>query len=210
MPNIYLLGGENIYKRDAKDVNQQAFNAAGESPNVVVLSWARASFDKSYKRRKIIYDYFRFLGACSVNIIDYLASKDEVEEKTAQANLIYLTGGVPSVLVERLLKVGVDDLLCKFKGVIIGRSAGALALCKKCVITCRSNKEVKIISGLGLVDITLKAHYKPKNDEALKAFSYKDKIFALPKGSALTCDKGALSFINDVFLFQNGHKQILG
>jgi dipeptidase E len=209
MPKIYLLGGENVYKRDAKDVNQQAFNDASESPNVLVLSWARASFDKSYKRRKIIYDYFRFLGACSVNIIDYLTSKEEIEEKFAQANLIYLTGGVPSILIERLKKVGIDALLSKFTGVIIGRSAGALALCKKCVITCRSNKEVKVISGLGLVDITLKAHYKPENDEALEAFSFEDKIFAVPKGSALIYDKGVSSFFNTVFLFQNGQKQTL-
>ena len=209
MPKIYLLGGENIYKRDAKDVNQHAFNEAGESPYVLVLSWARASFDKSYKRRKIVHDYFRFLGACFVDIIDYLANKEEVEEKIAQANLIYLTGGVPSVLIERMSKEGIDNLLRSFSGIIVGRSAGALALCKRCVITCRSNKEVKIIDGLRLVDITLKAHYKPANDDALKAFSFTDKIFAVPRGSALVYNRGCLSVINDVFYFQNGEKHIL-
>lgn len=209
MPKIYLLGGENIYKRDAKDVNQQAFNEAGESPNVLVLSWARASFDKNYKRRKIIYDYFRFLGACSVDIIDYLANKEEIAEKMAQSNLIYLTGGVPSVLIERLTKEGIDNLLRSFSGIIVGRSAGALALCKKCIITCRSNKEVRIIEGLRLVDITLKAHYKPANDSALKALSFKDKIFAVPKGSALIYNTSLLSSINEVFYFENGEKNNL-
>ena len=40
MPKIYLLGGENTHKRDAEKVNQRAFNDAGESPKILVFSWA--------------------------------------------------------------------------------------------------------------------------------------------------------------------------
>ncbi len=209
MPKFYLLGGENIYKRDAQDVNQQAFNDAGESPNVTVLSWARASFDKSYHRQKTLHDYFRYLGARTINTIDYSTSPKVIQEKISEADLVYLTGGVPSVLLERLKKTGVDSLIAKFDRVIVGRSAGALALCKRCVITCRSNKEVKVIDGLGLVDVTLKAHYKITNDESLKALSCREKIFALPKGSALVSNNGELSFINSVFLFESGERKKL-
>lgn len=209
MPKFYLLGGENIYKRDAQAVNQQAFNDAGESPNVTVFSWARASFDKSYQRQKTLHDYFRYLGARTINTIDYSTTPKVVQEKISEADLVYLTGGVPSVLLERLKKTGVDSLIAKFDRVIVGRSAGALALCKRCVITCRPNKEVKVIDGLGLVDVTLKAHYKLANDESLKMLSYKEKIFALPKGSALVSNNGELSFINSVFLFENGERKKL-
>jgi hypothetical protein len=38
-------------------------------------------------------------------------------------------------------------------------------------------------SWLGMVDVTLKAHYKNNNDESLKSLSCREKIFALPKGS---------------------------
>ena len=41
---------------------------------------------------------------------------------------------------------------------------------------------------LGLVDITLKAHYKLGRDKELKELSKKEDIFAVPKGSALVCD----------------------
>ncbi|MCL4429625.1 MAG: Type 1 glutamine amidotransferase-like domain-containing protein, partial [Chloroflexi bacterium] len=114
----------------------------------------------------------------------------------------------PSVLVERLKKSGISSLLKDFEGVIIGRSAGALALCQKCVITYRSNCAVKVIDGLGLVDLTLKAHYKLGMDEELKELSKTQDIFAVPKGSALICDNGNLSFINNVYLFRNGERQI--
>ena len=146
-----------------------------------MFSWARASFDNTYAKNKIIFDYFRSLGARTVNTVNYSSTNGEIKEKMSKSDLIYLTGGVPSVLVERLKKSGMSSLLENFDGVIVGRSAGALALCRKCVITYRSNCAVKVIDGLGLVDLTLKAHYKIRDDEKLKELSENQDIFAVPK-----------------------------
>jgi dipeptidase E len=209
MPKYYLLGGENTHKRDAQEINQKAFNDAGKSPRILVFSWARASFDKTYPKSKLLFNYFRSLGASTVYTVDYSCSFAEIEEKMADSDLVYLTGGVPSVLVERLNRSGIRSLLEEFEGVIVGRSAGALALCRKCVITYRSNCEVKVIDGLGLVDLTVKAHYKLGRDEKLLELSFLQDIFAVPKGSAVVCDKGNLSFINNVYLFHKGVRQVL-
>ena len=209
MPKYYLLGGENTHKRDAQEVNQRAFNDAGGAPRILVFSWARASFDKTYPKSKLLFDYFRSLGATTVNTMDYSSLCSEIKEKISESDLVYLTGGVPSVLVERLKKSGISSLLAEFEGVVVGRSAGALALCRKCIITYRSNCEVKVIDGLGLVDLTLKAHYKLRVDEKLKELSENQDIFAVPKGSAIVCDNGNMSFINTVYLFHKGEKQIL-
>jgi dipeptidase E len=209
MPKYYLLGGENTQKRDAKEVNQRAFNDAGGTPRVLVFSWARASFDNTYSKSKIIFDYLRSLGASSVNTVNYSSTNGEIKEKMSESDLVYLTGGVPSVLVERLKESGMSSLLESFRGVVIGRSAGALALCSKCVITYRSNCAIKIIDGLGLVDLTLKAHYKMGVDEKLRKLSENQDIFAVPKGSAVVCNNGNLSFINAVYLFHKCEKQIL-
>jgi dipeptidase E len=208
MPKIYLLGGENTHKRDAEKVNQRAFNDAGEAPKILVFSWARASFDNTYAKNKIIFDYFRSLGASTINTVNYSSTNAEIRDKMAQSDLVYLTGGVTSVLIERLKNLGVDCLLRDFKGVIVGRSAGALALCSKCVITYRSTSEVKIIDGVGLVNLTLKAHYKVGWDRELIELSKTKDIFAVPKGSALVCHNGKLSAINNVFVFHNGERQI--
>jgi dipeptidase E len=208
MPKYYLLGGENTHKRDAEKINQKAFNDSGVAPKILVFSWARASFDNTYAKSKLLFDYFRSLGASTVNTVNYSSSSFEIREKMSESDLVYLTGGVPSMLIERLKKLGVEELLWGFDGVIVGRSAGALALCKKCVITYRSTSEVKVIQGLGLVDITLKTHYRLDWDMELIELSKYNDIFAVPKGSALIYESGNLSAINNVYLFHKGERQI--
>ncbi len=208
MPKYYLLGGENTHKRDAEEINLCAFDDAGKTPRVLVFAWARASFDKTYPKSKLMFDYFRSLGALTVNTVDYSCTFDEIKEKLSESDLVYLTGGVPTVLVERLKKSGIRSLLRDFEGVIVGRSAGALALCKKCLITCRSTSEVTVIDGLGLVDLTFKAHYKLGKDEKLIALSKSADIFAVPKDSAIISDNGSLSVINNVYLFHKGERQL--
>ena len=209
MPRLYLLGGENVFKRSAKEVNEKAFQDAGDPPVVAVFPWARASFDRKYRKRKILTDYLMSLGARTITFIEYSDSNETITKKMVDSNLIYLTGGLASILVERLKNSGVDYLLRHYRGVIVGRSAGALALCKKCIITCRSNSKAKIIKGLGLADLTLKVHYKPEKDSTLERLSTQEKIYAIPEGSALVYSNGACSFLGEVYLFENGVKRLL-
>jgi len=207
MAKLYFLGGENVVKRDSQEINEAAFRDAAKSPRIVVFPWARASFDKSYKRKKRLFDYFRSLGACIVDFADYGDTFEEINRKVERSDLIYLSGGLASVLVERLRKKSVDRLLRKYEGVVVGRSAGALALGKNCIVTKnRRNQRSSMISGIGLVDFTVKAHYKPSKDEVLKRLSKDEKIYAIAERSALVYDDGALSSMGEVYLFQNGEK----
>ena len=207
MAKLYFLGGENVVKRDSQEINEAAFRDAAKSPRIVVFPWARASFDKSYKRKKRLFDYFRSLGACIVDFADYGDTFEEINRKVERSDLIYLSGGLASVLVERLRKKSVDRLLRKYEGVVVGRSAGALALGKNCIVTKnRRNQRSSMISGIGLVDFTVKAHYKPSKDEVLKRLSKDEKIYAIAERSALVYDDGALSSMGEVYLFQNGKK----
>jgi peptidase E len=204
---LYFLGGENIAKRDSREVNEAAFRHAGGAPAVVVFPWARGFFDNTYKRRKRLFDYFRSLGACTVDFADYSDTFQEISRRVECSDLIYLPGGLATVLVERLKNKSVDRLLRKYKGVVVGRSAGALALGKKCVVTKnRRNPTSRMISGIGLVDFSVKAHYKPSIDNALKRLSKEEKIYAIPERSALVYDNGTLSFMGNVYVFQNGEK----
>ena len=206
MAKLYFLGGESVVKQDSREINEFAFREAAESPRVVVFPWARASFDKTYKRRHRLFNYFRNLGASTVDFVDYGDSFEEINRKVECSDLIYLTGGLTTVLIERLKSKSVDPLLRKYDKVIVGRSAGALALCKKCVLTDRRKPAVKMIKGLGLVDFSVKVHYKPSKDGELKRLSKEETIYAIPERSALVYDRGCLSFIGDVYVFQNGEK----
>lgn len=206
MAKLFFLGGENVVKQDSREINEVAFREAAESPRVLVFPWARASFDKTYKRRKRLFNYFINLGASSVDFADYGDSFQETSCKVEGADLLYLTGGLTTVLLERLKSKSVDLLLRKYDRVIVGRSAGALVLCKKCVLTERRKPVVKMVTGLGLVDFNVKVHYEPSRDVELKRLSKEEKIYAIPQRSALIYDRGCLSFIGDVYVFQKGEK----
>ena len=206
MTKLYFLGGENTVKRNARDINARAFQDASGTPTVLVFPWARASFDKTYKRRKRLFDYFRSLGAGDVDFAEYHETPEEITMKAQNSDLIYLTGGLTTVLLERLKNKQIDRLLRNYDRVIVGRSAGALALCKQGILTDRKRQKCKIIMGLRLVEFTIKAHYKPLDDYELRRLSKEEKIYAIPEGSALVYDDGELSFMGNVVLFQNGEK----
>jgi peptidase E len=203
------LGGENVAKREAAEINKTAFRDAAEAPVVVVFPWASVSFDKTYKRRRRLLVYFRSLGACNVDFVDYSDTYEEINRKVECSDLIYLPGGLASVLVERLKNKNVDTLLRGYDGVVVGRSAGALALGKKCVVTKnRRHPTSQMIPGIGLVNFSVKAHYKHSKDNALKRLSKQEKIYAIPERSALIYEEGCLSFMGNVYLFQNGEKSL--
>jgi len=209
MPKLYLLGGENVYRRSAKRINQRALQDAKQPLNVLVFAWARLYLDRKYRKRKLFTDYLKSLGACAVDFVEYSDSKESIEEKMASASLVYLTGGLPSVLIERLKEKSIDNLLASYSGIIIGRSAGALALNQRCITTVRSNSKVRIVDGLGLANLTLRVHYTPEKDDVLLRFSEQEKVYAVPQNSALVFDNGALEVLGEVFLFENGQKRSL-
>jgi dipeptidase E len=203
MPKLYLLGGENVTRRSAKEINMQAFHDAGVAPSVLVFPWARPSFDNTYRKRRLVVDYFRSIGAATVDFMEY-GETECLEEKIRSADLIYLTGGQASILLERATKMNLETSLRNFKGVIVGRSAGALALCRDCVTTRRYSQKIQLVKGLDLAPIALKAHYIPEDDSTLERFSHKTSIYAVPKDAALIYQEGKLSASGDVYLFNGG------
>ena len=207
MPKLYLLGGENTIKQSAKEINQTAFRDASGSPSVLVFPWARASFDNIYTRKRRLSKYFKNLGAKSVHFADYSEPLEEIAERMSQSDLVYLTGGQLTILFSRLIAKGVDDLLRKYDGVIIGRSAGALALAKQGVVTNRYSKATKFAPGLGLADLSLKTHYESSKDLTLRRLSKTQSIYAIPINSAILINDTSLTFVGDVFLFEDGDKK---
>jgi peptidase E len=207
MPKLYLIGGENVHHRSAQHINAEAFADAGGHPNVLVVPWANAGFDHNYQKRKLLTGYFRSLGAEKVDFAEY-DQFEGITTKLSEADLVYLTGGQTSALIERMKKMELDGRLRRYRGVIVGRSAGALALCKKSLTTCRYNLKTKIVEGLGLVEIAMKAHYLSSKDEVLKRFSLKEEVFAVPSKSAIVSENSDLSAIGTVYVFKNGERQM--
>lgn len=153
--------------------------------------------------------YFRSLGASAVNFAQYSDSIEEIKAKAKSSDLIYITGGQVSALLTRLRSKQMGEWLGEYEGVLVGRSAGALVFGKKCLVTNRYSRRSKLVDGLGLVDFSVKVHYNPSQDGLLEKLSKKEKFYAIPPRDALISDGKALSFIGDVFLFENGMKSLL-
>jgi peptidase E len=210
MGKLYFMGGENVAKRDSKSVNVAAFQDAGNTPNVLVFSWARPSFDRTFRQRERLFNYFRNLGAESVNFSEYSDLPEQISAKVAHADLVYLTGGQTGVLAVRAKSKGLDRFLRIFSGVIVGRSAGAAVMGKRFLVTNRYSGQRKIANGFGMVDFSVKTHYQASQDVLLRRFFRNGKLYAVPHGSALIYDKknGHLASVGEVFVFMNGEKTI--
>lgn len=216
MRRLYFLGGEDIAKRDSKEINLRAFVDAAGTPAVLVFNWSGELTDKGDKYRKIIVDYFSDLGARRVEFAELSDSLQEISEKINECDLIYLPGGNTILLIERIRKAKVDFLMRGCDKIIMGNSAGALVLAKNYVRT-RAERKTDMGLGLGLVDFAIGVHYKGSDitsagrfvDEKLGNLSERMKmaIYAIPERCALIYDNGSLSFMGNVCVFHEGKKK---
>lgn len=208
MAKLYFLGGEDLTKRDSKEINKSAFIDAGGTPIALVfIGWTSKTPDKSEEYRLIITKYFEELGASEIVFAELADSTEAIAAKMDRSDLVYLPGGDTRVLVERLKKTKVDALLRRYGKTIIGNSAGALALCRDCLIVKDSRSlETLILPGVGLVDFCVDVHYNSSKDKELEELSKKRKIYAIPERGALIYDEGGLSFVGKVCLFHRGKK----
>jgi peptidase E len=208
MAKLYFLGGEDLTKRDSKEINKRAFINAGGAPIALVfMGWTSKSPDKSEKYRRMTSEYFDKLGASEIVSAELTDSTEVIAAKMDRSDLIYLPGGNTEILVERLKKTKVDVLLRRYVKTIIGNSAGALALCRDCVIV-RGNGSLAtlVFPGVGLVDFSVSVHYDSSKDKKLEELSKNRKIYAIPERGALICDEGVLSYVGGVYLFHKGRK----
>jgi dipeptidase E len=211
MKKLFFLGGEDILRRDSKQINSEAFASAGGTPAVLIFPWTAESIDKADRYRKAMVDYFGDLGARAIEFAEYSDSLEQIAAKVSSSDLIYLPGGVTTILVERIKRRNVDSLLRRFNKVIVGNSAGASALCRECIVTeDKDNPVTVIISGLGLVGFSVDVHYDSSKDNELNKLSEKRSIYAIPECCALVYSNDDLSSIGDVYLFHHGRKTRFG
>lgn len=205
MLRLYMLGGEDIEKRDSRSLNEQAFRDAGDSPSVAIFPWASKA--KEEKQRRFMVTYFKELGARSVRFVERSLPFTEMVVIAENSDIIYLPDGDTKLLIEMLRDTGSMHLLRLHDNVIIGNSAGALALCNEYIIPAKNGvDELAIEKGLGLTDFVVSTHYEPAQDAQLESLSKDRSIFAIPDGAAIRSDRCSLSLLGNVELFMDGKK----
>lgn len=207
MLRLYMLGGEDLDARDSMEIDQKAFRDAGGRPLVVVFPWTSRLTGRQDANRRVMVDYFKALGARGVRFIEPTLPYPEMVKLVEESDLIYLPGGDPKLLIEQMRNTGAAHLLRTYDKVIMGNSAGAVALAQEYVLLADEGYSTfTISSGLGLLDLGVAVHYEPSMDAQLESLSTSRDIVAIPERAALFYSDCSISLLGDVALFQGGQK----
>ncbi|MDD4307564.1 MAG: Type 1 glutamine amidotransferase-like domain-containing protein [Thermoplasmata archaeon] len=218
MSRLYLLGGEDVGKRSSRHIMLKAVKEAGAHPTVLIFPWTGESLDNEGEQRALITEYFMDLGAETVQFAEPWDPYGALMKKARSSDIVYLPGGNPQLLIDRMLISRGDEILAEFRGTVIGNSAGALALCRKyaAVVGQKDAQETRFFRGFGELDFAVTVHYMSDDDtlagispdSELESLSEKSatKIYAISDNSALVYEKGKLEFIGYVFQFHRGNR----
>lgn len=154
MSQLVVLEVEDVAARGLEGFHRRLFKGTGVS-RVLVTPWTTRDPHKRRRYESIIERYFKGVGADEVVFMG--EDESNVEALFGGADLVYLPGGDPALLLEGLrARPDVVGLLKGFSSVIVGNSAGAIALAKKGYVVDRG---ITGYQGLGLVSLNVLVHY---------------------------------------------------
>lgn len=224
---LMLIGGGEVGRGNSdyetKEIDEEIVKMTNkETPNFLFIGLASSFSDSYYDTMKKIYSS---LGCnCAYlkkkNIIN---NRNIVEEKIANADIIYMCGGDTIKLVNDLKTYNLESLLfqaAKENKVLAGISAGAIALSKKgysdsLKLRGESDK-YEFIDGLGIINVIFSPHHKADSDKESELLrDIKDEIvYALEDNTALKIIDQKYEIIksnrnNKGFLITKEHKVLL-
>ncbi len=197
---IYLLGGgrqNELYPSLDKDV----FNDL-DKKEILIIDFARDTPEILENKSKRDIEYLKGLGYEKILFASQMDA-DSIKEYMQEVPIIFVAGGKTEILLDKLRDLGLEAPIKEFKGILQGNSAGAYMCCKEYV---KIRDDVRIIPSFGLVDFCCKAHYNEKFDDTLIEQSKSRKIYGICEGAAVVIENNNISFIGDVYLFENGKK----
>ncbi|MGN0485720.1 MAG: Type 1 glutamine amidotransferase-like domain-containing protein [Acutalibacteraceae bacterium] len=220
MTNILLEG----YDIDANWLYDELSEYIKPPLRVVVVAFSfrdsrvssRADWDLLYSEEKGKYyrgivNSFASYGISEDHIswINYFAdSKETAAQKIAEADIIYLPGGLPDRMMTRIREFDLYDRLRAYEGIVIGYSAGALIqLAEYHVSPDADYPAFQYHEGLGyLNDFDLEVHYvgsAVQKASIRRVLTERGKsVYATALGAgAIVVDKGNIKLLGDVKVF---------
>lgn len=206
MKKIYLIGGGDYCSKGLDRLNQIILKDFNFKQTFLIIPFAT----KEERRMKWIEAIKSSFSKIKRNInFDTLLEEDTKNEKTKKilhSDLIFFTGGSPEVLIDKIYKGGILNLIKSYKGILVGYSAGALAFSDFCfILKDKDYPRSQIIKGLGIVDFTTSVHYEDNEKEEISFFSKYRKIYTIPNNSAIIVTNKNISFFGNILPF-NGEK----
>ncbi|MFD3157341.1 Type 1 glutamine amidotransferase-like domain-containing protein [Haloimpatiens sp. FM7330] len=196
---IYLLGGGKGF---INDVGEEFKSTLKDTNSIVFIPTSPEDMDKCEKYKKINLEWFREIGI-KFDKVKLINSQDNIEiakNKITESEVVFLMGGNPISQLKFILDKELDKNLKEHKGIIIGVSAGALSICKKCIITKDEDfSENIVLDGINLTNgINVEVHYTNDHDDDIYEIIKEQKlteIYGIPEDCALKLENGTMKFI---------------
>lgn len=179
-------------------------------------AWINAYGKEStyYKECELI---FTNLGVKKENITwlnYYEDTKLSLIENIKQANILFIPGGAPDQMMERIHEKEITDVLKEFKGLVIGSSAGAMIQFDYFHISKdRDYDAFNVSDGLGyLKDFSIEVHYKRKKvqksgmKKAVKLF--KRTLYTLPDDAIIICYDNTIKALDGARIMYEKGKRV--
>ena len=207
---VLLIGGGDIRKEETKDIDKFAINVLDKNqPNILFIPAAANDHEGYIKSFKL---YYESLGA-KVSVAklhsEHIA---DIITKIERSDAIYLSGGDPKVLMDKILELKLKKIFSEYKGLIIGYSAGAMVLGKffnnsENIDNFKKN-DITIFEGLNIVENTvIEPHFTKNNRKEFLLITSQDKckLCGLDDNTALFIDLDKRQKIGEgnIFLGKN-------
>jgi len=139
-------------------------------------------------------------------VIDNRTDKSSALQLIENASCIFLMGGNATQQYELICSKGIRDAIRQSSAVILGVSAGSTNMAERALDVWESDIPYE---GLGLTDITVKAHVNRIDDELIQELArissdQNIQIHAMADESAVFIDKDCCEFIGTIRLVKNG------
>ena len=191
--NIILIGGGNN-----EEVDNYILSLV-DKPNILFIAHGNTYEEAAYKNFRSIY-FKKYNANTRLLRRKNLSNIDYVNALINECNIIYIDGGNTKGLLDLWKSTGFDKVIKSSNKILVGKSAGAIALSYMGVSDYKEG-ELSSIKGLGLVDIIISPHYEEeKRKELLEELStkYKKKCFGIESNSALIVEDNKYIKINKI------------
>lgn len=169
--------------------------------SVVIVTTASAEWKEKNKHAILARKSLEEMGFMKVIFLDI---EFEDPNKLKEFDVIYISGGNPFYLLDKLRKTSADDIIkgCAEKAVLVGISGGGVVLGPDISIVDYFDAKlntfgIRDLTGLHLTDIIMYPHYQEAVEEKIKRFESKNHC----RVTRLTDQQGLLLVGDAVELF---------
>lgn len=136
-------------------------------------------------------------------------NQDYITAKIAESNILYFSGGLPHLMMERLQEKGVIDAIRGFNGLVMGDSAGALIQLDTYHVTPDQDyPEYAYYDGLGLLrGFDVEVHYcgSAEREQSINRCCIEKGIpvYAMPEQGGILVENGIIKPFGETVAFSN-------